>query len=61
MDKVADYLVKFPELLVQYSAFSFPLLIILLIAGLIIIGLHLFKKKRTNKGLSAVMVILVLH
>lgn len=57
MDKVADYLVKFPEILVQYSAFSYPLLSILLIAGLIITGLHLLKKKRTDKGMSAAMVL----
>ena len=56
MDKVADYLIRFPELLVQYSAYSFPLLSILLLTGVIIVGLHLLKKKRTNNGLSKTLV-----
>ena len=57
MDKLADYLVKFPELLVKYSAYSFPLLGLLLLTGLIIVGAHFLKKKRSNEGLSATLVL----
>lgn len=53
-----EYLTKFPQLLNEYATFSYPLLGVLLAAGLLILGAHVFKKYTGKNGLPGAVVVL---
>lgn len=57
LDKVWDYLTKLPQLLDQYSTYSYPLLAVLLAAGLLILGAHLYRRARRRPGFAAPYVV----
>ena len=52
IDEIWDYLSKLPEMLNQYGRYSYPLLLVLLIGGLLIVVYHLFGRRRKKTGLS---------
>ena len=56
-DSLWGYLTKFPQLLNQYSAYSYPLLAVLLAAGAALLGTHFFRKRRGQDGLSFMVVL----
>lgn len=56
IDKIWDYLSKLPEMLNQYGRYSYALLFVLLIGGLLIGGFHLFRRSRKKPGLSGPVV-----
>lgn len=57
IDKAWDYLTKLPKLLNEYGTYSYPLLGVLLVGGLLILGLHLYRKRRAQEGLTGVVVL----
>lgn len=57
-DTAWSYLTKLPQLLNEYSGFSYPLLGVLLVAGALLLGMHLYRKRAQQAGLSAAAVML---
>ena len=51
-DTIWEHLIKLPELLNEYSSYSYPLLLVLLIASIVIICLHTYRKKKAEEGLG---------
>src|SRR3569832_1537791 len=50
-DKAWDYLTKLPQLLNQYSSFSYPLLTVLLAGGLLIMAVQIVRWRKKQPGL----------
>jgi len=56
-DKIWDYLIKLPRLLNEYGTYSYPLLGVLLAAGLLICGIHFYRRKKSSEGLNGAFVL----
>jgi hypothetical protein len=52
-DKVWEYFTKLPRLLADYSAYSYPLLIVLLVGGVVVLAVHIVRRLRSREGLAA--------
>jgi hypothetical protein len=55
-DKIWDYLAKLPLLLDQYGKYSYPLLAVLLVGGLLILGIYFYRKRGGGEGLAGPLV-----
>lgn len=51
-DKIWDYFTKLPQLLDQYGTYSYPLLALVLVAGILLVGIHLYRKRSQRDGLA---------
>lgn len=56
IDKILEYLGKLPQLLNEYRNFSYPLLAVLLVGGLIILMVHWYRRHKSQPGLSSFLV-----
>jgi hypothetical protein len=55
-DKIWDYFTKLPLLLDQYGRYSYPLLGVLLVGGLLILGIQFYRKRSGGEGLAGTLV-----
>ncbi|HEY6000590.1 MAG TPA: hypothetical protein VI078_14990 [bacterium] len=53
-----EFVKELPQILDQYSNYSYPLLLVLLIGGLLILGIHLYRRNGGAESPSGVMVFL---
>jgi hypothetical protein len=57
-DEIWGYFTKLPELLNEYGTFSYPLLTVLLAGGVLIVAVHLYRRRSAAGGLPASYLVL---
>ncbi len=51
LDKIWDYFTKLPKLINEYESYSYPLLTVLLVGGLLLVAVHAWRRWHAGQGL----------
>jgi hypothetical protein len=57
LDKTWEYFTKLPKLISEYQTYSYPLLTVLLVGGILVVAIHGYRKWRTGQGLPSSYVV----